>query len=148
MYGVGAPRHHSFALLAGATDDDNDQRVKFGEDQITRSTQLQRERRINHITTGETEVEVAPLSADRLCNGVHEGERVVIERRLKLCDAREVHLGARCDRLCRSGGDVAALRLRLSDGDLYAERRLPASRITPDGAHLWACVALNHLVTP
>jgi hypothetical protein len=46
----------------------------------------------------------------------------VIERRLKLCDAREVHLGARRDRLCRSGGDVAALRLRL-----VATRNLPCS---------------------
>ena len=148
MHGVGAPRHHGVALFAGATDDDNDQRIKFGEDEITRCTQLQRKPRVNDITTGETEVEVAPLSADRLCNGIHEGERVVIERRLKLCDAREVHLGARCDRLRRSGGDVPALRLRLGNGDLYAERRLPASRLTPNGAHLWACVALDHLITP
>ena len=64
MHGVGAPRHHGVALLAGATDDDNDQRVEFGQDQITRCTQLQRERRVNHITTGEAKVEVAPLSAD------------------------------------------------------------------------------------
>ena len=143
---MGATRHHGVALLAGATDDDNNERVEFSEDEATRGAQLQRECRVNDITTGETEVEVAPLGADRLGNGVHEGERVVIERRLELRDACEVHFGARSDRLRRSGGDVAALRLRLGDGDLHTKCRLPAGSLTPDGSHLWTCVALNHLV--
>ena len=86
VHAVRAAHLQRRAMLLGARDDDGERRVEALEDERAGGADLERERGVDDVGGGEAVVEPAALLAELLGDGVDEGGRVVVERRLELGD--------------------------------------------------------------
>ena len=120
--------------------------VEPGEDEHAGLLDLQRERGVDDVGGGEAVVEPAALLAELLGDGVDEGGRVVVERRLELghaLRARRSRLGDARGCLCRHDSQLGPGRRRC-ELDLEPGRELPLVR--PDPGHGRAGVTGDHVL--
>jgi hypothetical protein len=122
-------------------------RARVGHDDLAGGAQLQRERRVEHVRGGQTEVDPAPGLADRRGEHVDERGDVVLGHALALFHLADRE-GRTPDRL--QLGDARAVRAEqpgqlLARGQLDLAPGVHARLVAPQAAELGAGVAGDHV---
>src|SRR5439155_4260012 len=132
------------AVLLGASYDRGERTVEARENQPAGLPDLQAERRVDDVGGGEPVVEPPALLAELLGDGVDEGGRVVVKRRLKLGNS----FGARRGRLGDARRGLLGHHSELGPGCRGSELDLEPGRelslVRPDPGHGRAGVAGDH----
>ena len=149
VHPVRAPHAQRLHVLARARRQRLRERAGARHDRFARRLQLQRERRVEDVRGGQSEVDPAPRLAGGGGEHVDERSHVVVGRALALVDRR--HSERRpADRLqVGLGGAVAGAeqeRQLLARRHLHLAPRLHACLVGPDRAQLGAGVALDHVL--
>ena len=127
--------HHGRGLRASPGDEHGQQTVEVEQQPLAGGAQLEREPRIDDVAAGQTEMEVAPLGADRFGDLADEGDDVVVGRALDLVDPRRRRRASasRAPRAHRAGSGRARTwaRATASSTRSMASNRAASDQMAP-----------------
>ncbi len=143
MDAVGAADADGADVFAGALAEHLDELARAGQDDLAGRAQLEACRRVEDVARRQAEVDPAAGVSGRLAQDVDERRDVVVGRALALVDGLD---GER-----RRSDGVELLLGRALHGlarrDLHAAPRLHPRLVGPQGAHVRAGVARDHLAS-
>ncbi len=135
-------------VLEGALLQRRQKRIEVGEQYVARAGELHRETGVEHVGRGHALVDETRVRPDEFGEMGEKGDHVVLGDALDLVDALDVELRRAAllpDGLCRFLRDDADFGQRIAGMRLDLEPDTEAGLRRPDGDHIRARIAWDHL---
>ncbi len=142
MNSVRSTNHHRVAMLLRLIANCLDQMLQLGHDHIHAGNQLQRQRRIQHIRTGHTQVNVAPCIPHIFIHIGEEGDHIMLDFRLNFQDALWIKICLCLDGLYCFSRNIPQLCLGFTDCNFDLQPCLELISFCPQIAHFGQGITL------